>query len=72
MFQNDLKEALEKDNATQLVMNSWEKDAFRSRQRAELGVDILVGRPVIREHHLILKILHYFDETTSSKPDLSH
>jgi hypothetical protein len=71
MFQNDLKEALEKDTATQLVMNSWEKDAFRSRQRAELGVDILVGRPVIREHHLILKIPHYFDETTSSKPDLS-
>jgi hypothetical protein len=41
MFQNDLKEALEKDaaytakptlqgllTATQLVMNSWEKDAF--------------------------------------------
>ena len=25
--------------ATQLVMNSWEKDAFRSRQRVELGVD---------------------------------
>ena len=25
--------------ATQFVMNSWEKDAFRSRQRAELGVD---------------------------------
>ncbi len=24
---------------TQLVMNSWEKDAFRSRQCAELGVD---------------------------------
>ena len=52
MFQNDLKEALEKDaaytakstlqgllTATQLVMNTWEKDAFRSRQRAELGVD---------------------------------
>ena len=52
MFQNDLKEALEKDaacttkptlqgllTATQFVMNSWEKDAFRSRQRTELGVD---------------------------------
>ena len=52
LFQNDLKEALEKDaaytakpslqgllTATQLVMNSWEKDAFRQRQRAELGVD---------------------------------
>ena len=25
--------------ATQLVMNSWEKDAFRQRQRAELGAD---------------------------------
>ena len=23
----------------QLVMNSWEKDAFRQRQRAELGAD---------------------------------
>ncbi len=52
LFQNDLKEALEKDaaytakpslqgllTAAQLVMNSWEKDAFRQRQRAELGVD---------------------------------
>ena len=52
LFQNDLKEALEKDaaytakpslqgllTATQLVMNSWEKDAFRQRQRAELGAD---------------------------------
>ena len=49
LFQNDLKEALEKDaaytakpslqgllTAAQLVMNSWEKDAFRQRQRAEL------------------------------------
>ena len=34
-------------------------------------IDIIVGRPVIREHHLIQKIPHYFDETTSSKPDLS-
>jgi hypothetical protein len=25
--------------ATQLVMNSWEKDAVRQRQRAELGAD---------------------------------
>ena len=52
MFQNDQKEALERDaaytarpslqgllTATQLVMDSWEKDAFRQRQRAELGVD---------------------------------
>ena len=52
LFQNDLKEAFEKDatytakpslqgllTATQLVMNSWEKDAFRQRQCAELGVD---------------------------------
>jgi len=51
-FESDLKEALEKDpaytakpylqgllTATQLVMNSWEKDAFRSRQLVELGVD---------------------------------
>ena len=28
-------------------------------------IDIIVGRPVIREHHLIQKIHHYFDETTS-------
>ena len=34
-------------------------------------IDIIVGRPVIREHHLIQKIPHYFDETTSSRPDLS-
>ena len=34
-------------------------------------IDIIVGRPVIREHHLIQKIIHYFDETTSSRPDLS-
>ena len=52
LFQSDLKEALEKDaaimakpslqgllTAAQLVMNSWEKDAFRSRQCAELGID---------------------------------
>ncbi len=41
LFQSDLKEALEKDAAytAKLVMNSWEKDAFRERQRAELGVD---------------------------------
>ena len=52
LFHNDLKEVLEKDAAhtaapslqglltvTQLVMNSWEKDAFRSQQRAELGAD---------------------------------
>jgi hypothetical protein len=52
LFQSDLKEALEKDaaytaklslqgllTATQLVINSWEKDSFRQRQRAELGVD---------------------------------
>ena len=31
----------------------------------------IVGRPVIREHHLIQKLPHYFDETTSSRPDLS-
>jgi hypothetical protein len=35
-------------------------------------IDIIVGRPVIREHHLIQKIPHYYDETTSTKPDLSH
>ncbi len=34
-------------------------------------IDIIVGRPVIREHHLVHKLPHYFDETTSSKPDLS-
>jgi len=34
-------------------------------------IDIIVGRPVIREHHLIQKILHYFDETTSSRPNPS-
>jgi hypothetical protein len=28
-------------------------------------IDIIVGRPVIREHYLIQKIPHYFDETTS-------
>ena len=52
LFHNDLKEALEKDAAytaapsltgllkvVQLVMNSCEKDAFCSLQRAELGVD---------------------------------
>jgi hypothetical protein len=52
LFQSYLKKALEKDaaytakpslqdllTATQLVMNSWEKDTFRQRQRAELGVD---------------------------------
>ena len=52
LFQSDLKEALEKDaaytakpslqgllTATQLVMNSWEKNAFCQRQPAELGVD---------------------------------
>ena len=52
LFQSNLKEALEKDavyttkpslqgllTAAQLVMNSWEKDAFRQRQRAELGVN---------------------------------
>ena len=30
-----------------------------------------VTRPVIREHHLVQKIPHYFDKTTSSKPYLS-
>ena len=62
MFQNDLKEALEKDaaytakstlqgllTATQLVMNTWEKDAFRSRQRAELGVDTKHKGPPLRQ-----------------------
>ena len=34
-------------------------------------IDIIVGRPVIREHHLLHKLPHYFDETTSSKPHLS-
>ena len=34
-------------------------------------IDIIVGRPVIREHHLVHKLPHYFDETTSSKPHLS-
>ena len=34
-------------------------------------IEIIVGRPVIQEHYLIQKIPHYFDETTSSKPDLS-
>ena len=33
-------------------------------------IDIIVGRPVIREHHLVHKFSHCFDETTSSKPDL--
>jgi len=32
-------------------------------------IDIIVGRSVIREHHLIQKILQYFDETTSFRPD---
>ena len=52
LFQSDLKETLKKNaaytakptlqgllTATKLVMNSWKKDAFRQRQRAELGVD---------------------------------
>jgi hypothetical protein len=30
-------------------------------------IDIIVSRPVIREHHPIQKIPHYFDETTSSR-----
>ena len=34
-------------------------------------IDNIVGHLVIREHHLIQKIPHYFDKTTSSKPDLS-
>ena len=34
-------------------------------------IDIIVDRPVNREHHLIQKIPHYFDETTSSRPDPS-
>ncbi len=34
-------------------------------------IGIIVGRPVIWERHLIQKIPHYFDETTSSRPDLS-
>ena len=34
-------------------------------------IDTIVGRPVIREHHLVHKLPHYFDETTSSKPGLS-
>ena len=34
-------------------------------------IDIIVGRPVIRKHHLIQKIPDYFDETTSSRHDLS-
>ena len=34
-------------------------------------IDVIVSRPVIREHHLVQKIPHYFDETTSSRPYLS-
>ena len=34
-------------------------------------IAIIVGRPVIRENHLVRKILQYFDEMPSSKPDLS-
>ncbi len=34
-------------------------------------IDIIVGRPLIREHHLIHKLPHYFDETTSTKFNLS-
>ncbi len=41
------------------------------RHSLDSFIDIIVGRPVIREHHLIQKIPHYFDETTSSRPDLS-
>ena len=33
-------------------------------------IDIIIGRPVIREHNLVHKLPHYFDETTSSKPHL--
>ena len=32
---------------------------------------IIIGRPIIREHHLPHKLPHYFHETTSSRPGLS-
>jgi hypothetical protein len=34
-------------------------------------IAIIVGRPIIRENHLVRKIPQYFDEIPSSKPDLS-
>ena len=34
-------------------------------------IAIIVGRPIIRENHLVHKIPQYFDEISSSKPDLS-
>ena len=34
-------------------------------------IAIIVGRPVIRENHIVRKIHQYFDEISSSKPDLS-
>jgi hypothetical protein len=34
----------------------------------ESCIDVIVSRPVIREHLFVQKIPHYFDETTSSKP----
>ncbi len=36
-----------------------------------LNANVIDSCPVIREHHLIQKVPHYFDETTSSRPDLS-
>ena len=34
-------------------------------------IAIIVGRPIIRENHVVRKIPLYFDEIPSSKPDLS-
>ena len=34
-------------------------------------IAIILGRPIIRENHLVRKIPLYFDEIPSSKPDLS-
>ena len=34
-------------------------------------IDIIISRQVIREHHLITKIPHYFDEPNRSEPQLS-
>ena len=34
-------------------------------------IAIIVGRPIIRENHLVRKIPQYYDEMPSSKPDLN-
>jgi len=34
-------------------------------------IDIIISRQVIREHHLITKIPHYFNEPNRSEPKLS-